>query len=708
MTSVREAWRAPPSTNQLTQPRLRQEKGEQLRVEDRLGGSSSIAAWLTGGLSFFPWSWVLIPLLYTLPGLALLRFLQPRGLQLGSVATLSLGLVGSIALAPLLLLLSQIVGLRWNSLTVASYLLLSLLILLWPAGRAVRSWPAWRERAATVRHQIWMVEDRAAAGALALITIAALMVRLYAVRDLVTGQLGDAYQHTLIAQLIVDHGGLFTSWQPYAPLSSFTYHFGFHAQAAMVHWLTGIPVIQSVLITGQILNTAAIPLAFLLVIVLRGSPWAGVWAALMVAFVSALPAFYVSWGRYTQLTGQLILVGVVAAWINLADQPNWRAAALAALMTAAMLLTHYLVTVSAALFVFSYLVAQFLAERAPGRAVQRIGWAVATCLVALLLAAPWLLNVLNGYLVRIAQTYFTPSQVPILPSLLNLTAATSDTPPFTRGYMLFGALVGLGIAAWRRDWRMGVPLAWSLGLGLLVVPYVVGLPGSGMIDSLTALSALYLPIPTLFGYALASGQNWLVRQSEQRGIHGRWVTGGTLALMLGIVVWGSGWQAQIVDLRYRLVTAADLRAMAWIRQSTPTDARFVVNGVPAYSGTLVAGTDAGWWLPMLAYRQSILPPLTFGSEVADPPELYWEIVNRWALIRERPLSDARPVRINLTLPATLEVLRAAGVTHVYSGAQAFPGPEVADWIDTALLRASPDFELVYAQEGVEIFALRSP
>jgi hypothetical protein len=673
-----------------------------------LGGSSSIAAWLTSGLSFFPWSWVLIPLLYTLPGLALLRFLQPRGLQLRSVATLSLGLVGSIALAPLLLLLSQGVGLRWNSLTVASYLLLSLLILLWPAGRAVRSWAAWREQAASLHRQFWMVEDRAAASTLALITIAALMVRLYAVRDLVTGQLGDAYHHTLIAQLIVDHGGLFTSWQPYAPLSSFTYHFGFHAQVAMVHWLTAIPVIESVLITGQILNAAAIPLAFLLVIALRGSPWAGVWAALMVAFVSALPAFYVSWGRYTQLTGQLVLVGVVAAWINLAEQPNWRAAALAALMTAAMVLTHYLVTVSAALFVFSYLVVQLLAERAPGRAFQRIGWAVATCLVALLLAAPWLLNVLNGYLARIAQFYFTPSQAPIQPTLLDLTAATPGTPPFTRGYMLLGALVGLGVAAWRRDWRMSVPFAWALGLFLLVVPYVVGLPGSGMIDSLTALSALYLPIPTLLGYAIATCQTWLTRQFQQRGMHANVLPGGILLIVLLIIVWGSSWQAQIVDLRYRLVTAADLRAMAWIRQATPVDARFVVNGFPAYSGTLVAGTDAGWWIPLLARRQSILPPITFGSEIAEPPELYWEIVNRWALIRERPLSDARPVRIDLTLPAALEALRAAGVTHIYSGAQAFPGPEAADRFDTALLRASPDFELVYAQEGVEIFALRSP
>lgn len=47
------------------------------------------------------------------------------------------------------------------------------------------------------------------------------------------------YQHTLMAQLLVDYQGLFQPWQPYAALKTFTYHFGFHANVSLhplPHW----------------------------------------------------------------------------------------------------------------------------------------------------------------------------------------------------------------------------------------------------------------------------------------------------------------------------------------------------------------------------------------------------------------------------------------------------------------------------------------
>src|SRR5438876_1216387 len=79
----------------------------------------------------------------------------------------------------------------------------------------------------------------------------ALLVRLYLVRGLPVGLWGDSYHHTMIAQLLVDHRGLFSSWQPYAPLTTLTYHYGFHSNVAFFYWLTGIPVTTSVLYVGQ-------------------------------------------------------------------------------------------------------------------------------------------------------------------------------------------------------------------------------------------------------------------------------------------------------------------------------------------------------------------------------------------------------------------------------------------------------------------------
>ena len=102
------------------------------------------------------------------------------------------------------------------------------------------------------------------------ITLAALLVRLYAVRDLPVGLLGDSYHHTLMAQLLVDNSGIFSSWQPYAPLATFTYHFGFHANVAFVHYMTGLDLPQSLLWAGQIMNAIPVPLVFALTLALGG------------------------------------------------------------------------------------------------------------------------------------------------------------------------------------------------------------------------------------------------------------------------------------------------------------------------------------------------------------------------------------------------------------------------------------------------------
>lgn len=72
----------------------------------------------------------------------------------------------------------------------------------------------------------------------------------------------------MIAQLMVEHRGLFRSWEPYAALQTFTYHFGFHAHVAAITWMTGIATPRAVVLTGQIANIAA---------VLASIPWPRAW-----------------------------------------------------------------------------------------------------------------------------------------------------------------------------------------------------------------------------------------------------------------------------------------------------------------------------------------------------------------------------------------------------------------------------------------------
>ena len=95
---------------------------------------------------------------------------------------------------------------------------------------------------------------------IALLIVLALIVftRFWVIRSLDLPMGWDSYQHTMIAQLLVDHGGLFSSWQPYTDLTTFTYHFGFHIAVAVFDWITHMAMSKAVLWVGQLLNVLAV------------------------------------------------------------------------------------------------------------------------------------------------------------------------------------------------------------------------------------------------------------------------------------------------------------------------------------------------------------------------------------------------------------------------------------------------------------------
>ena len=68
---------------------------------------------------------------------------------------------------------------------------------------------------------------------LTILTAITLVARLYAVRDLRIPLFGDSLHHTVIVQMLINQGGVPTTYRPFAPVDSFTYHFGFHALAAL-------------------------------------------------------------------------------------------------------------------------------------------------------------------------------------------------------------------------------------------------------------------------------------------------------------------------------------------------------------------------------------------------------------------------------------------------------------------------------------------
>jgi hypothetical protein len=628
--------------------------------------------------------------MFLLPGLALQRLLWPTTLAPAERWPLALGL--SCALLPLLLLAGEPLGLRWNAPLGWGFLALCALVLAWP--RPGERWlNSWRGLAS------WRPDRQHLA--LLVISAAAVIARLYAVRDLPVGLWGDSYHHTMIAQLLVDHGGLFSSWQPYAPLKTFTYHYGFHSLVAWLHWLSGAPVTRGLLIIGQLQSALTVPLIYLLTLRLLGRPRAALWAALLVGFVSLMPAFYVNWGRYTQLAGQTILPAACVAWMALLDAATDRSmrrnqllrlVALVALVTAGLTLTHYRVAVFLACFVAGYGVYLLCSTwRRPLALVKLAGLGFAAGILAVLLVLPWLLRLREGALLRIGNQFLSTN---IGSDESNSLPSFSTIISFYANSYLFGlALLGVILLIWRRQWRGLVLLGWALLTWLAANPYLIGLNGAGIITTFAVLLAVYLVIAPLAGAAIDGLYAWLA----QRGPVAQLLDRGQVFVGVLLLFWGLGWQQRLLGPEFQLYTSADQQAMDWIRQTTPPDATFFVNSFPAYGGSLYAGSDGGWWLPFMSGRQSNLPPITYGSEAAEQPG-YYRTINE---------TNTNIQQFSVGSPESAIALRAAGYHYLYDGPAASGLPAgKTEYVNASMLAISSWFDVVYNQGGVTIWKVR--
>jgi hypothetical protein len=636
-------------------------------------GSSAAVAWSAQSLPMLLYLLLTAGALYLLPGWALLRLCWAT-VDRSWTEEMALACGISIGLTPLLLQAAHLLHIPWTSSVTFGYVgavlfLLAVTLYMQPQKKLLRSYPmeTWH----------WCM-------LLGSISVA-ILARLYVVRDLPVGMWADSYHHTMITQLLVDNRGLFSSWEPYAPLTTFTYHYGFHANAAFFHWLTGLPVSQSVIYAGQFINIGSLLSAYVLTTRLTGNRHAGLWVLMLTAFVNTLPAFYVNWGRYTQLTGQVILPVVLISWMVELEVKawNWRRSILAVVTTASLMFTHYIVTIFAVLFLGIYVL--LLVARTPRWPDVRLvlGRSIVIASLAVLLASPWLFNTLQGHLTRnLAGYVIHRSNAEYAAEVSNLMPMT---PFYLKGAILMLAVLGVFCALARRTWWVGLFAVWTLLLILVAIPHVFGLPGAGVVTVFASYIALYLTVIPLAAYALSVGQDLIIAW---------WPRFGYLvatAVLVAVSIWGLRWQQHLLDPKHQIFWPADAKAMEWIRANAPVDALFLVNMEPGYGGTMFVGTDGGWWIPLLTQRQSTLPPMTYGSELAASPD-YSQQINEFAFaLREHPLPSDKGIRL----------ARETGIDYIYVGAHS----EQRDKIDAEALRQHPAFRVVYEHEGVVIFAL---
>jgi hypothetical protein len=188
---------------------------------------------MTVAEALLPFGWMRLTgalLLAAGPGLALAFPFAPQG-RFDRTARAALAAAMSMAFWPLLFTWLEPLPLR---LTSTSALIIA------AAGWVLAAVQWIRQRhspAAEARSEAYSARPRVA---LWIIVLAATVLSVWAIRDLVTGMGSDSYHHTLIAHMFADGGRIPANYEPYAPLATFRYHFGFHALAAVLAWFSGL------------------------------------------------------------------------------------------------------------------------------------------------------------------------------------------------------------------------------------------------------------------------------------------------------------------------------------------------------------------------------------------------------------------------------------------------------------------------------------
>lgn len=508
-----------------------------------------------------------------------------------------------------------------------------------------------------------------------IIAITAFFFALWNSRHMVTGLGSDSYHHTLIAQMIADQGKIPTNYLPIAPIVSFSYHFGYHAVIAFVSWFSDAPMRLLVVFSGPVLLAiSALSLGWLTQ-KLTGSSYAGAFAAAVPGIMFQFPIFMLNWGRYTQFAGLTLLPVLLALFIDwFKDDLPLIYIPLIGLGSVALALVHYRVTLMAtvalAIMAVFFWFTTWKAVISPYKLAARIGLAV---VFALVLSGPWLLRVITN-----RQLGYAVNFPPAGPSYFVFARAGYDLNTYKLSILtlvLTGFATALGL--FTKEKIIYFLLGWTGILVILSRPVFSGT----IMDSVSVVISLFIPAAVAVG--------WFVWRVIDRIASGKvMVTAIISILIIGFISLWSGTEYQrLFKPEYGFVTESDMKAMMWIQKNTPTDAVFLVNTLHFdFNDKYIIGSDAGYWLPVLANRKTITLPMTYPSERMLSSDVIPQLLSIDQLNR------------NFQSDLSLSIIQKSDAGYVFIGNRSDPA-------QIGILSQDPHYKNIYASQTTAVFQI---
>ena len=518
-----------------------------------------------------------------------------------------------------------------------------------------------------------------------------LFTRFWIIRDHPYPAWSDSLHHALLTRLTAVQGKLPTSLEPYFPIPLDQYHLGLYSLTATTQWLAQVPAHTALLWTAQALNGLC-GLGVYLVLDRKEGRAGAVVGAVTVGLLSHQPAFYVNWGRFTQLSSQTILL---TAWIVTWDALRaWRLPGrdrrtsiawqmgLAGLLTGSVFLFHFRV----AAFYLPLLALSVAWELWKGYRESKVARAASGVLIigliSMFAAAPAMALALPAYLSR-APEVTAPGEV--AETIRQYYEFPWSTVPYlvAHWWLLSFAALGAGLGLFQRNRMTLISLGWTALLYLMGNAYLLSVPVLSLTNLGAVLVSLYLPL----GLTLGAGAHEAVRILERRALPATAII-AALALLGGLATG----RARATDIeRHRFfVRREDMTAMDWIRENIPQEARFAVNTY-FWLPRAPHGTDAGYWIPYFTGRGT-----TAGTMLLNlGPREYVARVVEMSRAAEQ-LAEG---------PGSVETLTDLGVNYVYVGKN---GDFSGCGLDPSEVSVDGGMEVVYETDGVAILQLQSP
>ncbi|NOK62442.1 MAG: hypothetical protein GFH27_549293n176 [Chloroflexi bacterium AL-W] len=674
---------------------------------------------------------VVLPLLLFTPGYLATRALRlemPSGLFIQPALWISL----SLSIIALLYQWTTVLGIVLSTPVLMMVTALCALGAVWQIWRAA-SPPA--NRLAFIAHAPTTVDNPQATLSttissylpqILLLTIfgLTLWMRFVQITDLALPSWVDSVHHALIVRVAAEQGAVPYSLRPYMDVDTMVYHWGYHVFTAVTMQLSNIALPQAILWGGQVLNALHVLTCAALAAYLWRRPTAGVVAGLIVGLISLMPAYYVSWGRYTQLTGLLLLPPLIIAWHRALHTRtiNWYGCV--AILLAGLSCIHFRVTVFALTFM-TVIGIIWLTQRGWTTLRSHSTPILFSAGLTTALALPWLI-VLGGHLLRaIDQTGYIVTEASY--NSINTNLLWSGQNPLLVTLALVGSLWGIkrrslvvvaivgwfaGLIVLSNLW-LATYFAPALGVVVLLIslqhrrwliatcggvlfffnPWLVSIPASWLINNDSIMIILFIPaallisggvcwlFDSLYTWYTQTGIALLPTETAMRAIGG--------VALVAVTIWGirdlQGPSSGVVNNNTIIATSADVAAIDWVAENTPSDARFLINATTWLPGA-DRGIDGGWWIMPLTGRWTSAPPLLYSYGTYEYAVEIQE--------RNRAIIDFQPDQFE----QLEQLIEQNNVTHIYLG-------RALGSLTPEAFEGRKGFTTVYTQNGITILAV---